>query len=141
MKRFLLEVRIYPDEGTDGAPGRLEVTGEELISVLANSTASEALATALDATIEWEVLTIIAADLADAANSPRKVVAGDGGTVTVHLEGGCLRDVEGLPDGWSYQVHDVDEDDHDEATCPHCGRSDDPYGVASIVFPPERPTR
>ena len=56
MTRFLMEVRIYPDDGSTGAVGDPAVTAEELAAVLANSTASEALADGLGATIEWEVI-------------------------------------------------------------------------------------
>ncbi len=139
MTRFLIEVRIHPDaleckncwgelKATEDEEGyecpdcgrfyepadvkgtgdmRPEVTAEELASVLANSTASEALADGLGAMIEWEVI-----------ETPK---------VVVHVTGGVCQDVTGLPDGWTYEVHDADEEDHDEKTCPHCGRSDVPF--------------
>jgi hypothetical protein len=47
MTQFLMEVRIYPDDGSTGAVGDPAVTAEELAAVLANSTASEALADGL----------------------------------------------------------------------------------------------
>lgn len=34
-------------------------------------------------------------------------------TLTIYMEGGCLRDVEGLPEGWDYIVHDYDDDPDD----------------------------
>lgn len=36
-------------------------------------------------------------------------------TITVVVEGGVVIDLEGLPQGWDYQVRDYDN-------CPGCGR-------------------
>lgn len=31
-------------------------------------------------------------------------------TIHIHTRGGCLTAVEGLPEGWSYEYHDHDDD-------------------------------
>ena len=36
-----------------------------------------------------------------------------GGTITIHVEGGVVQDVDDLPDGWNYEIHDLDEDADD----------------------------
>jgi hypothetical protein len=104
MQTFLVEVRIYPNEPADGRP---PVTGEELISVLANSTASEALADALAATIEFEVLEPPTAVRVDAC-----------------LAGGVFQDVAvtdaaAHPVGHRLAIHA--HDDGPDTDCPVCG--------------------
>ena len=38
-------------------------------------------------------------------------MANNKNVVTVYVEGGCVTDVEGLPDGWEYTIIDLDDRD------------------------------
>ncbi len=35
-------------------------------------------------------------------------------TIVITVEGGCVIDVAYLPEGWNYQINDLDDDQDDE---------------------------
>ena len=52
--------------------------------------------------------------IVDSAQAIPDALDDDQHLITIDVEGGVVHDVEGLPDGWSYQVRDYDE-------CSDCG--------------------
>lgn len=53
-------------------------------------------------------------------------------TLTITVQGGAVTEVEGLPDGWSYEI-----DDKDQPCCDRCDRSESLGCRMMIVFSKE----
>ena len=58
-----------------------------------------------------------------------------GGNIIIRVEGGVVTDVTGLPEGWSYQLEDMDLPENgqcphgcgdlEDEVCPYCGWSEE----------------